>query len=115
MAGWYASICRRSNAPIAEKLTISAIGGGTEAQITELCLAAEKLVNETQADVIIPGCSEYVGVAASIRQHLKERGHDVTVINPVSTAIRLLSLMIEENITHSKYIYPCPSNSTITK
>ena len=82
----------------------------TTETLSLLCRSSEILVKEKKADTIILGCTGYRGLANPIREYLRKNDINVSVIDPMSASLRLLSLMIEEQIMHSKTLYPFPKN-----
>lgn len=75
-----------------------------------LTLAAVALtaVREDNADVILFGCTGMFGTAERVRDFLLENGHDVPVIDPVPTTVRMAAALVESGLTHSKIAYPPP-------
>jgi allantoin racemase len=62
------------------------------------------------ADVIILGCTGFLGLAEEVEKQLQERGLRVPVINPVPTAVVLAGAMVQGGLRHSSRAYPSPNS-----
>ena len=78
-------------------------------------LAAEALaaVREDRADIIILGCTGFLGCAEAIRAELLTRGHDIPVIDPVPTTVLIAAALIDLSLSHSKTTYPTPREKPV--
>ncbi len=78
--------------------------------LTKQALAA---VLEDGAEVIVLGCTGFIGCAAAIREGLLESGVDVPVIDPIPLAVHTADALVRAGISHSKRTYPRPSAKRI--
>jgi allantoin racemase len=67
-----------------------------------------KAVVEDGAHIIVPGCTEMIGMAPTVQKGLLERGCDVPVIDPPAVAVKLAEGLVDIGLTHSKRAYPLP-------
>ena len=58
------------------------------------------------ADVIILGCTGFLGCADKIRQHLVAAKHDVPVIDPIPATFCMAEALVRSGLYHSKKTYP---------
>ena len=70
--------------------------------------AAILAVERDGADVIILGCTGFLGCATAMEQHLAAAGHDVPVIDPVPATLCVAEAMIKAGLRHSKRTYALP-------
>jgi len=66
-------------------------------------------VREDHADVIVLGCTGFLGCAASIRERLLAEGLDVPVIDPIPLTVHVADALVKTGLSHSKFSYPAPS------
>jgi len=66
---------------------------------------AEIAADDDHADVIIPGCTGYVGLAESIEKGLHARGLFATVIDPMPLTIRMAAALVESGHSHPRNVY----------
>jgi allantoin racemase len=78
-----------------------------------LARAAIAAVREDQADVIVLGCTGFLGCAASIRQALLREGLDVPVIDPIPLTIHVADALVKTGLSHSKLTYPAPGRKAL--
>jgi allantoin racemase len=72
-----------------------------------------RAVVEDGAHIIVPGCTEMIGMAPVVQEGLAERGCEVPVIDPPAVAIKLAEGLVDIGLTHSKYTYPLPPDKEI--
>ncbi len=63
-----------------------------------------KAIEEDDAAVIILGCGMLTGTGNELKAHLKERGHDVQVMQPVPLAIEIAKVMVKMNLTQVRLV-----------
>lgn len=73
-----------------------------------LAETALQAVERDGADVIVLGCTGFLGCAASMETHLREAGHDVPVIDPIPTTVCMAEAMVKAGLSHSKRTYARP-------
>lgn len=78
-------------------------------------LAREALiaVKEDKADVIVLGCTGFLGCAEAMRDTLLIAGYDVPVIDPIPLAVHVAEGLVRTRLTNSKRTYPAPSRKAI--
>ena len=78
-------------------------------------LAAKALdaVERDGADVIVLGCTGFLGCAAAIEKHLLAAGHDVPVIDPIPATVCVAEAIVKSGLRHSKRTYSVPRPKTI--
>ncbi len=78
-------------------------------------LAAKALdaVERDGADVIVLGCTGFLGCAAAIEKHLLSAGHDVPVIDPIPATVCVAEAIAKSGLRHSKRTYPVPRSKKI--
>lgn len=74
----------------------------------ENCLAKAALaaVEKDGADVIILGCTGFLGCASVIKQYLAEAKYDVPVIDPIPLTFCIAEAMVRSGLSQSKKTYP---------
>jgi allantoin racemase len=65
-------------------------------------------VERDHADVIVLGCTGFIGCAAAIERYLLAAGHDVPVIDPIPTTVCMAEAIVKAGQRHSKRAYPQP-------
>jgi allantoin racemase len=75
--------------------------------------AAVEAIEEGGAHVIVLGCTGLAGLAQQIESALRERGYDVPVIDPASTALKMAEALVDLKLAHSKRTYPYPPEKEI--
>jgi allantoin racemase len=73
-----------------------------------LAEAALVAVERDGADVIVLGCTGFLGCAAAIEQHLNAAGHEVPVIDPIPVTVCMAEAVVKAGLRHSKRTYPTP-------
>lgn len=74
---------------------------------------ALKAVEDDDADVVILGCTGFLGCAAAIETYLTERGHSVPVIDPIPATVCLAEAISKAGLSHSKRCYAQPREKEI--
>jgi allantoin racemase len=65
------------------------------------------------ADVLVLGCTGFIGTASWLQTELNKKGYPVPVLDPIPTSMRLAKLLVDSGVTHSKVAYPTPSPKEI--
>ncbi len=74
---------------------------------------AVEAIEEDGAHVIVLGCTGLAGLAQQTEDALRERGYDVPVIDPASTALKMAEVLVDLKLAHSKRTYPYPPEKEI--
>jgi allantoin racemase len=80
---------------------------------TALAREAIAAVRQDHADVIVLGCTGFLGCANSIRQALLSEGLDVPVIDPIPLPIHMADAFVKTGLSHSKLTYPAPARKAL--
>lgn len=91
-------------------LEIAADLGQLNAALAREAIAA---VEVDHADVIVLGCTGFLGCAGSIRAALLARGLDVPVIDPIPVAVHVADALVKTGLAHTKLCYPPPRRKPI--
>ncbi|HSN72031.1 MAG TPA: aspartate/glutamate racemase family protein [Steroidobacteraceae bacterium] len=75
---------------------------------TALAREATAAVKEDGADVIVLGCTGFLGCATAMRSQLLAAGCDVPVIDPIPLAVHVADALVKAGLSHSKRTYPEP-------
>jgi allantoin racemase len=75
-----------------------------EAMVREARLA----IQEDGAHAILPGCTDMIGMAKSVREELLLEGLDVPVIEPTAVAVAIAEMICDLGLSHSKRTWPKP-------
>lgn len=86
---------------------------GREQFVTRAVDEAVESIEEDGAHVIVLGCTGLAGLAQQIQNALCERGYDVPVIDPASTALKIAETLVDLKLAHSKRTYPYPPEKKI--
>jgi len=65
-----------------------------------------KAIEKDDADVIILGCGMLTGKGKELKNLLKEKGHDVAVIQPVPLAIEFAKVLVTLNLKQVRLVPP---------
>ena len=78
-------------------------------------LAEKAMVSIEQdgADIVVLGCTGFLGCAEAMRASLLTRGFDVPVIDPIPATVLVAEALIKAGISHSKHAYPRPDKKPI--
>jgi len=86
---------------------------GREQFVSRMVEKAIEAVEEDGAHVIVLGCTGLAGLAEQVRAGLLERGHQVPVVDPAATALKVAEALVEAGLTHSKRTYPQPPEKEV--
>ena len=85
---------------------------GGDNLFTTMGAAALEAVTEDRADVIVLGCTGFIGCADAVKSYLADHGvTGVPVIDPLPLAIRTLIGVVMEGHCHSKRVFRTPEKS----
>lgn len=73
-----------------------------------LANAAIQAVERDGADVIVLGCTGFLGCASAMERRLLEAGHDVPVIDPIPATACAAEAIVKSGLRHSKRTYATP-------
>jgi len=74
--------------------------------------AAQAVVKDG-AHIIIPGCTEMIGLASEVQEGLAQRGCEVPVIDPPAVAVKMAEALVDMGLGHSKRSYPTPPEKVV--
>ncbi len=106
LAGKVASV-RAINIPVLE------MSKDRERVLQAVIEESARAVREDGAHIIVPGCTEMIGMAPAVREGLAERGCEVPVIDPPAVAVKLAEGLVDVGLAHSKRTYPLPPDKEI--
>ncbi len=106
LAGKVASV-RAINIPVLE------MGEDRERVIQAVIEESARAVREDGAHIIVPGCTEMIGMAPVVQEGLAKRGCEVPVIDPPAVAVKLAEGLVDMGLAHSKRTYPLPPDKEI--
>lgn len=89
-------------------IAVEEIAHDPDQTVSALTRAASLAVLEDGADVLVFGCTGFMGVAKAVRQNLLHQNIDVPVIDPMPLAVRTLIAIINSELSHSKRAFPKP-------
>lgn len=69
-----------------------------------LLMESRKAIEEDDADLIILGCTGMIGMAQELEKEL-----GVPVIDPTAAALKMAESIVDLGLSHSKLVYPKPS------
>lgn len=75
------------------------------AALTEKAVAS---IEGDGVDIVVLGCTGFLGCAEAMRSGLRSLGHDVPVIDPIPAAVHLAEALVKTGLSHSKGAYPAP-------
>lgn len=81
------------------------------ARLSEEALIA---VTEDKADVILLGCTGFLGCAEAVADALERTGHSIPVIDPLPTTVMFAAGLLDAGLTHSLATYPLPPHKART-
>lgn len=79
-------------------------------RLAETALVA---VERDGADVIVLGCTGFLGCADAIGRHLATAGYDIPVIDPIPATACMAEAVVKAGLRHSKRTYAAPRPKTI--
>ena len=80
----------------------------TEALNAALAEKALVSIEEDAADVVVLGCTGFLGCAEAMRAALLSAGHEVPVIDPIPATVGIAEALVKARLSHSKRTYPAP-------
>lgn len=86
-------------------LELEARMGELQGRLADCAIAA---VERDGADVIVLGCTGFLGCAQAIADALAARGHQVPVIDPIPATVCVAQAVVKAGLTHSKRTYAAP-------
>jgi allantoin racemase len=86
---------------------------GREQFVARAVYRAVEAIEEDGAHVIVLGCTGLAGLDRQIENTLRDRGYDVPVIDPASTALKMAEALVDLKLAHSKRTYPHPPEKEI--
>jgi allantoin racemase len=89
------------------------IGSNLGALQSALAREAIAAVKQDAADVIVLGCTGFLGCAGGMRKELLTAGLDVPVIDPIPLAVGVADALVKAGLSHSKRSYPMPGRKKI--
>lgn len=72
-----------------------------------------RAVTEDGADVIVLGCTGFLGCAESVTAGLAAQGIDVPVIDPIPVTLNMVRALCESGLRHSKRTWPQPQRKPL--
>ena len=91
-------------------LELEARLGEVQRKLADCSIAA---IEQDGADVIVLGCTGFLGCAAAIEQELRVVGHRVPVIDPIPVTVSIAEAVVRCGLTHSKRTYAPPRPKTV--
>ena len=79
-----------------------------EALNVALAQKALRSIEEDGADVVVLGCTGFLGCAEAMRAALRSAGHEVPVVDPIPATIGIAEALVKAGLSHSKRTYPAP-------
>lgn len=80
-------------------------------RLTEQSIAA---IQEDKADVIILGCTGFLGVSEQLATRLQQAGFSVPVLNPIRVTVSIAAALANLGLSHSPKRYPRAENVPLT-
>ena len=91
-------------------LDISCDLDSLNAALTEQAITS---IESDGADIIVLGCTGFLGCAEAMQSALRTAGLDVPVIDPVPATIHMAEALIRSGLSQSKRAYPHPDKKPI--
>ena len=91
-------------------LDLSRDADALNAALTEKALVS---IESDGADIIVLGCTGFLGCAEAMRTSLLSSGHDVPVIDPVPATVHIAEALVKAGLSQSKRAYPHPDKKPI--
>jgi allantoin racemase len=85
----------------------------TRGLVEALVEEAARAVVEDGAHIIIPGCTEMIGLASEVQEDLAQRGCEAAVIDPPAVAVKMAEALVDMGLAHSKRSYPAPPKKAL--
>lgn len=87
-------------------LDLSRDGDTLNAALAEKALRS---IEDDGADVVVLGCTGFLGCAEAMRTTLQAAGYEVPVIDPIPATVGIAEALVKAGLIHSKRTYPAPS------
>ena len=91
-------------------LDLSRDADALNAALTEKAFVS---IESDGADIIVLGCTGFLGCAEAMRASLLSAGLDVPVIDPVPATVHLAEALVKAGLSQSKRAYPNPDKKPI--
>ncbi len=105
--GWKLASARSVDLPVLD------LEKGREQFVGRMVEKAVEAIEEDGAHVIVLGCTGLAGLDVQVKAGLREKGYEVPVIDPASTALKIAEALVDAKLTHSKRSYPAPPEKEI--
>jgi allantoin racemase len=89
------------------------IGHDTGGLMEALLDQATQAVVKDGGHIVIPACTEMMGLASGLQAGLAERGCEVPVIEAPAAAVKLAEALVDLGLAHSKLSYPTPPDGEV--
>jgi allantoin racemase len=86
---------------------------GREQFVGRMVEQAIEAVEQDGAHVIVLGCTGLAGLAEQVKIGLLKADHEVPVIDPAATALKVAEALVGAGLAHSKRTYPQPPEKEI--
>lgn len=73
-----------------------------------------KAMKEDDAQVLVLGCTDMLGVAKEMENRLRNQGYEVPVVAPLVTALKYAELLVSLGLRQSRLTYMSPPTKTRT-
>ncbi len=81
-----------------------------EELVKKLTVESIEAITKDHADVIVLGCTGFVGVAEELAERLRKSGHPAPVISPIRVTVMTAFTMLRTGLSHSPLTYPGPAD-----
>jgi allantoin racemase len=105
--GWKLASARSVDLPVLD------LEKGREQFVDRMVERAAEAIKQDGAHVIVLGCTGLAGLAEQVKAGLSKAGHEVPVIDPASTALKVAEALVDARLTHSKRTYPQPPEKKV--
>ena len=85
----------------------------TEALHSALASSALESVKQDGADVIVLGCTGFLGCAEAIHDALSDVGYKIPVVDPIPATVYMAEALVKLGLTQSGVTYPYPDKKPI--
>jgi allantoin racemase len=94
-------------------LPVLDLENGREQFVGRMVEKAIEAVEEDGAHVIVLGCTGLAGLAEQVKIGLLKADHEIPVIDPAATALKVAEALVGAGLAHSKRTYPQPPEKEI--
>lgn len=105
--GWKLASARSIDLPVLD------LEKGRDQFVARMVDQAAEAIEKDGAHVIVLGCTGLAGLDQQVENGLREKGHDVPVIDPASIALKIAEALVDAKLAHSKRTYPYPPEKEI--